>query len=433
MSANHLINEKSPYLIQHAHNLVDWHPWSDEAFARAKKKNKPIFLSIGYATCHWCHVMEKESFEDEEIARYVNENYIAIKVDREERRDIDALFVGNMTGGVLDQQQQMGGFIADYAALRGIEAVSIEAACASGAAAARLAALTIAGGTHNIAVVCGLERMTHRDRDSVTAALALAADRELESSRGESFISLNARLMRHYADTYRKRPEDFAPFALTAHANAATNPNAVFHKTISLDDYMNSRIIVDPVRLYDVSPTCNGAAAIVIADGATAAALNRSAPRVRIVASSAATAPVALERRDSPLSLDAVRASTQNVLRTAGILHGDIDLFELHDAYTIMSALCLEATGFAEPGTATEYARDGRIALDGDLPIATMGGLKARGHPVGATGVYQLAEGWLQLTGQAGPNQVAGAETALLQNIGGTGSTVVNHVLRRES
>jgi acetyl-CoA C-acetyltransferase len=282
-------------------------------------------------------------------------------------------------------------------------------------------------------VVCGIERMTHRDRETVTEALAMAADRELESSRGESFLSLNARLMQLYFDAYGKSAEDFAPFAITAHTNAYQNPNAVFHKRIDLDDYLGSRMIIEPVRLYDVSPTCNGAAAIVIASGETARKLLRDRSRVRIAASSAATAPVALERRDDPLSLQAVRSSTQTALDQAGLTHAAIDLFELHDAYTIMSALCLESAGFTPPGTATDFARDGNIALDGNLPISTMGGLKARGHPVGATGVYQLAEGFLQLTQQAGANQVADAEIALLQNIGGTGSTVINHILTRDA
>lgn len=346
---------------------------------------------------------------------------------------VDSLFVGNMTGAVLDQQQQMGGLIADYAGLSGVEAVNIEAACASGAAAARMAYLTLAGGMQQIAIVCGVERMTHRDRDAVTDALALAADRELESSRGESFISLNARLMRLYFDTYSVRAESFAPFAMTAHANATKNPNAVFHREISLDDYLQSRMIVDPVRLYDVSPTCNGAAAIVIATGGFAKRLTAGGPRIRIAASSAATSPVALERRRDPLALDAVSRSTTAAFSQAEITTNDIDLFELHDAYTIMSALCLEAAGFTPPGTATEFARDGRIAIAGDLPISTMGGLKARGHPVGATGVYQFVEAYLQLAELAGENQIANAATALLQNIGGTGSTVVNHILRRES
>ncbi len=350
-----------------------------------------------------------------------------------EGESVGALFVGNMTGAVLDQQQQMGSLIADYAGLSGIEAFNVEAACASGAAAARLAYLTLAGGAHDVAVVCGIERMTHRDRDAVTDALAMAADRELESSRGESFLSLNARLMRLYFEAYDKSGEDFAPFAINAHANAMHNPNAVFHKQIDLNDYVESRTIIEPVRLYDVSPTCNGAAAIVLATSEVADRMLRNRPRIRIAASSAATAPVALDRRDDLLTLEAVRKSTLTAVDQAGLSHDSIDLFELHDAYTIMSALCLESAGFTPPGTATEFARDGRIALDGDLPISTMGGLKARGHPVGATGVYQLAEGYLQLAQQAGANQIDNATTALLQNIGGTGSTVVNHILTREA
>lgn len=363
-------------------------------------------------------------------AQAIDQALAAATIDKDA---VNALFVGNMTGAVLDRQQQMGGLIADYAGLSGIEAVNVEAACASGAAATRMAYLTLAGGMHDIAVVCGIERMTHRDRDTVTEALAMAADWELEGSRGESFLSLNARLMQQYLTTYRKKPEDFAPFSIVAHANAANNPNAVFRKRIGLDEYLESRIIVDPVRLYDVSPTCNGSAAIVLASGNAVAQHFNGHPRVRIAASSAATAPVALERRNDALALEAVRSSTTAALESAGIKHRDIDLFELHDAYTIMSVLCLESAGFAKPGTATDFAREGRIAAGGDLPISTCGGLKARGHPVGATGVYQLVEACLQLTGEAGDNQLARAETALLQNIGGTGSTVVNHILRREA
>jgi acetyl-CoA C-acetyltransferase len=350
-----------------------------------------------------------------------------------ERDAVNALFVGNMTGAVLEQQQQMGGLVADYAGMSGIEAVNVEAACASGAAAARMGYLTLAGGMHDVAVICGIERMTHRDRDTVTEALAMASDWELEGSRGESFLSLNAGLMRLYIDTYSKSPEDFADFAITAHANAMHNPNAVFHKEIGLGDYLDSRIVIDPLRLYDISPTCNGSAAIVIAAGDAAAHIVDGQPKIRIAGSSAATSPVALARREDKLALDAVRASTEAALKQAGLRHRDVDLFELHDAYTIMSVLCLESAGFTPAGTATEFAREGRIALTGDLPISTMGGLKARGHPVGATGVYQLVEGYLQLARQAGANQVAGAETALLQNIGGTGSTVVNHILCRDA
>ena len=343
---------------------------------------------------------------------------------------VGALYVGNMMSGLLANQQQLGGLVADYAGLRGIEALTVEAACASGGAAARVGYLAVAGGAHDIVVVCGLERMTHVDRDTVTRALASAADQELEGADGESFLSLNAQLMRSYMSRYGARAEDFAPFAVTAHRNAVTNPNALLRKEIDVDGYLASRVVAPPVRLFDASPICDGSAALVLASAEAAASLG-GASRVRILASAAATAPLALSRRADPLVLEAVAASTERALDQASIERSEVDLFELHDAYTIMSALTLESAGFAAPGTAGRVAAEGRLALDGDLPIATFGGLKARGHPVGATGCYQLVEAYLQLTEAGGANQVRGAELALVQNIGGTGATVVSHVLRR--
>ena len=343
---------------------------------------------------------------------------------------VGALYVGNMMSGLLANQQQLGGLVADYAGLRGIEALTVEAACASGGAAARVGYLAVAGGAHDIVVVCGLERMTHVDRDTVTRALAAAADQELEGADGESFLSLNAQLMRSYMSHYGARAEDFAPFAVTAHRNAVTNPNALLRKEIDVDGYLASRVVAPPVRLFDASPICDGSAALVLASAEAAASLGGTS-RVRIAASAAATAPLALSRRADPLVLEAVAASTERALDQASIARSEVDLFELHDAYTIMSALTLESAGFARPGTAGRLAAEGRLALDGDLPIATFGGLKARGHPVGATGCYQLVEAYLQLTEAGGANQVRGAELALVQNMGGTGATVVSHVLRR--
>jgi acetyl-CoA C-acetyltransferase len=349
-----------------------------------------------------------------------------------DRSRVDALYVGNMTSGILADQQQLGGLVADYADLRGVDAVTVEAACASGAAALRMAYMTIAGGMNDLVVVCGLERMTHVDRDTVTRALATASDWELEGARGESFMSLNARLMRAYMDRYGTRPEDFAPFSINAHRNALTNPNAVFHKPVDLEGYLRSRIVIDPIRVFDASPVCNGSAALVLAASDVAKTLGGPrAPRVTIAGSAAATAPLALERREDILALTAVTASTRKALAHAGAQLRDVSFFELHDAYSIMAVLSLESAGFADPGTGTRFAAEGRIGLGGDLPLSTMGGLKARGHPVGATGVYQAAEAFLQLTGAAEENQVKDAETALLQNVGGTGATVVTHVLRR--
>jgi acetyl-CoA C-acetyltransferase len=345
---------------------------------------------------------------------------------------IGALYVGNMTAGILGRQQQLGGLVADYAGLSGIEAMTVEAACASGAAAARMGYLMIAGGIHDVVAVCGVERMTHVDKTTVTEALSTAADWELEGSRGESFLSLNATLMRAYMDRFGASADDFGHFAVNAHKNAMTNPNALFHKRIDLEDYRSSRTIIDPIRLFDVSPVCNGAAAIVLASGKAAADLcGGRRPAIEIAGSAAATAPLALARRSDILRLSAVESATQQLFEDARVTHGDIDFYELHDAYTIMSVLSLESAGFTPAGSAPCFGIEGRIALDGDLPVATMGGLKARGHPVGATGVYQFVEAYLQLAGEAGDNQVSKAELGLVQNIGGTASTVINHLLRR--
>jgi acetyl-CoA C-acetyltransferase len=346
--------------------------------------------------------------------------------------DVGALYVGNMLSGILAHQQQLGGLVADYTGLAGREAVTVEAACASGGAAARMGYLMVAGGIHDTVVVCGVERMTHVDRDTVTRALATAADFELEGAGGESFLSLNAALMRTYMEKHGVAAEQFAPFSIVAHRNATTNPNALLPKAIDRRAYLASRIVVDPIRLYDVSPICNGAAALVLSARPPATS-RRARPGVRIAGSAAATAPLALVRRPDPLHLSAVADSTEAAMKQAGIAHRDVDLFELHDAYTIMTALTLEAAGFCAPGEGLTFADERRIGLDGELPISTFGGLKARGHPVGASGCYQLVEAYLQLVGAAERNQVRDAHVALVQNIGGTGATVVTHVLTRAS
>jgi acetyl-CoA C-acetyltransferase len=344
--------------------------------------------------------------------------------------DVGALYIGNMTAGILSSQTQLAALVAEHAALAHGEALSVEAACASGSAAMRMGYLAVASGAHDAVVVCGAERLTHADKQTVTRALATAADYELESSRQETFISLNARLMREYIAKYKVPAERLAGFSITAHENALSNPHALFHKAISLDDYVGSRVVSDPLRLFDVSPICDGAAAVVLASREV---LNgaRNGSRVRVAASCVATSPMALARRDEPLELSAVAHATKAALAQAGITRSQLSLLELHDAYTIMTALSLESAGFAAPGTAWQLARDERISRSGDLPISTFGGLKARGHPVGATGVYQLVEAYLQLTGAAGANQIENAEFALTQNIGGTASTVVNHILQR--
>lgn len=345
---------------------------------------------------------------------------------------VEALFLGNMLSGILSQQQHLGALVADAAGLRGVEAATAEAACSSGAAAVRWGVMAIASGLHDVVVVAGVEKMTHTDRYATTRALATASDWDSEGAKGHNFVSLNAALMQEYIQRYRVNRSLFAPFAINAHRNALANPYALFHKEIDAMVYEQSKLVHDPVRLYDASPICNGSAALVLAAGDALGKAAADRPAVRIIASASATDSVGIADRRDRLTLDGVMFSSRRAYAQAEIGPQDVDIFELHDAYTIMSVLSLEGAGFARPGEGLWLGLNGEIGLHGKVPISTMGGLKARGHPVGATGIYQLAELYLQLTGQAGANQIPNARTAMAQNIGGTGATVLTHILQRE-
>lgn len=337
----------------------------------------------------------------------------------------DALYVGNMLSGELSGQEHLGALVADFIGLRGIEAMKVEAACASGAAALRVGMFAVASGMHEIVMVCGVEKMTDAISDVVTSGLAMAADQEYEVSQGISFVGLNALLMRRYMHQYDVKHEHFAGFAVNAHKNGANNPNAMFQSPIKAETYLRAGMIADPINLMDSSPVCDGAACLILAP----ADHYRSKAQAHILASAVATDSLAIHDRRDPLTLDAVALSSQKAYAQARITPAEIDLFELHDAFTIMAALSLEASGFAPLGRGVCLAVDGEIGIDGRLPISTMGGLKSRGHPVGATGVYQVAEVVAQLTGKAGKNQVQGARIGMAQNIGGSGATVVTHIL----
>jgi acetyl-CoA C-acetyltransferase len=341
---------------------------------------------------------------------------------------VNMLLVGNMLSGALNSQEHVGALVADFAGLRGIEAFKVEAACGSGAAAARLGYIAVAGGMADVVLVVGVEKMTDRKGDAVTTALAMAADADYEAMHGLSFVSLNALLMRRYMHEFDVPREAFAPFVINAHRNAVNNPNAMFPFPISQEAFQRAAMIADPVSLMDSSPICDGAAAIVLCPTDMAQDLSQ-AQAVRVLASVSATDTIALHDRRDPLFLEAAALSAHRAYQQAEVQSTDIDLFELHDAFSIMSVLSLEACGFAERGQGVQLGLDGEIAIGARLPVCTMGGLKARGHPVGATGVYQLVEATQQLRGEAGANQVANARLAMTQNIGGSGATVITHIL----
>ncbi len=338
---------------------------------------------------------------------------------------IDALYVSNMTSGELNQQRHLGVLVADYLPQHGVEAVKLEAACGSAGSAMRQGIIAIASGEMEAVLVVGVEKMTETQGKTTTAALVTAADADYEIPHGVTFVSLNALVMRRYMHQYGYTHGDFAPFAINAHANGAKNPNAMFREPITQRAFEQGRMVADPITLYDASPIGDGAAALLLVPA------EKAPQAVRVIGSASATDTLSVHDRENPVWLTAAEQSARRAYAQAGVGPEEIDLFELHDAFSIMAALSLEACGFAAPGQGVRLAQAGEILPNGRIPIATMGGLKARGHPVGATGLYQLAEATLQLRGDAGAAQIEGARIAMTQNIGGSGATIATHILQR--
>jgi acetyl-CoA C-acetyltransferase len=339
---------------------------------------------------------------------------------------VDSLYVGNMLSPIVSGQNQLGTFFADWIGMWKQEAVKIEAACGSGAAAFRSALMAVASGDSESALVVGVEKMTDKAGRDVTASLATAADADYEVEQGVSFVGINALVMRRYMHEFGWKHEDFAPFSINAHANALHNPYARLHEKLTTERFEKSSTISTPINLMDASPTGDGAAAVIIVPADKV----KRQPRIIVSASAAATDTIAVHSRKDPMFLKAAYESSKRAYQMAGVTPDDIDVFELHDAFSIMSALSLEASGFAERGQGVRLGLDNEISPQGRVPVCTRGGLKARGHPVGATGVYQIVEVVQQLRGECGQTQVADAKIGMAQNIGGSGATVFTHILK---
>src|SRR5688572_6720576 len=344
---------------------------------------------------------------------------------------VDALFVGNMLSPMVNGQNQLGTFFADWIGLWKQEAVKVEAACASGAAALRAGLMAVSAGEVESALIVGVEKMTDKAGHDVTAALATAADADYEVEQGVSFVGINALIMRRYMHEYGWKHADFAPFSINAHANAMHNPFARLHQKINVEQFEKSAMVATPVNLLDASPIGDGAAAVVIVPAEKVASL-KGKPRVTIAGSASATDSIAVHSRKDPLFLAAAYQSTKRAYKMANVAPEDIDVFELHDAFSIMSALSLEACGFAERGQGVKLGLEDEIGPKERVPICTRGGLKARGHPVGATGMYQIVEVVQQLRGECNGTQVDGAKIGMAQNIGGSGATILTHILKAE-
>ena len=343
---------------------------------------------------------------------------------------VDGVFVGNMISGASNHQQHLGAYVADWVGMRFSEALRIEAACGSGSAAFRSAFIAVASGALDTAVAVGVEKMTDSPGAQVTAALATAADADWELDMGLSFVGLNALIMQRYMHVYGWRHEDFAPFSINAHANGVHNPYARFREPLTEAQYKRAAMVADPINLMDASPMADGAAAAILVPADVLRGSGR--PVIRVAGSAAATDTISVHNRRDALWLSAAERSAKQAYAQAGVQPQDIDIFEAHDAFTIMAALSLEACGFAERGQGPRLALDGEIRPEGRIPIATRGGLKARGHPVGATGMYQIVEVVQQLRGEATGTQVPDARVGMAQNIGGSGSNILTHILKVE-
>jgi acetyl-CoA C-acetyltransferase len=345
------------------------------------------------------------------------------------RQSAEAIFVGNMLSGTLVKQEHLGTKVADWVGMGGTESMKIEAACGSGGAAFRMGLMAVASGEVNSALVVGVEKMTDSLPDDTTAALATAADADWEIIHGLSFVGLNALVMQRYMVEYGWNHADFAPFSINAHANALHNPNARLRIAITKEDYLSAPMVSSPINLMDASAVSDGAAAVYIIP-AEHLQPRMDKPVITVVGSSSVTDSIAVHDRSDPIWLSAAEKSCRTAYIQAGIGPEDIDVFELHDAFSIMTALSLEACGFADRGQGVVLGLEGAIQPKGVIPISTRGGLKARGHPVGATGIYQIVEVVQQLRGEAGVTQVDNPKIGMAQNIGGSGATILTHILK---
>lgn len=341
-----------------------------------------------------------------------------------------AMYIGNYLAAMVSHQSNLGALLAENSGLTGIEAFTVEAAGASSAAAFHQAVLAIRSGYVDVALVVGVEKYNDMTGPELEAAMAQSLDYDYETVNGLTPLSQAALLMRRYLHEHNAPRNALAEFPILAHANAVQNPNAVFRRAISCETYERAELVADPLNMFDIAPYADGAAALLLARRQALPADFRN-PLVRVAGSSLVVDRLALHDRPDPLSLKAAALSLERACGEAGIVPADADFFELCDSYSIYAALSLEAAGVARPGEAWKLAQEGAFGLKGKLPINTMGGLKGRGHPLGATGAYQLVEATLQLRGQAGPNQIPNARHGLVQSLGGPASTAATHVLER--
>lgn len=344
---------------------------------------------------------------------------------------IEALFVGNMSAGRFIRQEHVAALIADYSGIArdNIPATRVEAAGASGGLALRQGLMAVASSLHDIVVVGGAEKMTDVSDVESSMIQSSAADQEWETELGATFSGLHALMATRHMHDYGTTREQLADVAVKNHRHGALNPKAQFRREINRDVVLRSPMVASPLRVFDCAPSSDGAAAVVLCPLDMAKKFTDSP--IEIVGSGQASDSLGLHHRKDICTMGATRAATQRALKMAGLSQKDVDVAEVHDNYTISEIIAIEDLGFFPKGEGGKATEEGLTSLDGDVAVNTSGGLKARGDPIGATGVAQAVEIVSQLRGKADKRQVKDADVGLTQNVGGTGATVVVHLFRR--
>jgi len=344
------------------------------------------------------------------------------------KKDIKALFVGHM-GESYEHQGHTGPTVADWAGLLHVPATRTEAACASSGAALRAGIYAVLSGLYDVVMVGGVEKMTHRSTAEVTEYLAMASDYPFEQWNGITFPGLFALMATRHMNDYGTSEKDLAMVAVKNHYHGSMNPKAHIQKEITLESALSSRVVAWPLKLYDCSLITDGASCIILTKPELAAKYTDMP--VHIIGSGQASDTIGLYERQSLTSLAAAKIAAKQAYEMAGVKPEEIDLAEVHDCFTIAEIIAYEDLGFCKIGEGGKLVESGETKLGGRIPVNTSGGLKSKGHPVGATGTAQAYEMYLQLTSQAERRQVKDAEVGLTHNLGGSGATAVVHIYRR--
>lgn len=341
---------------------------------------------------------------------------------------IDSFYVGNMSGGLFVGQEHLGSVLADYLGMNPVPGTRVETACASGGAAFRMGFIEIASGMSDLVLVSGVEKMNDVSGDGATYALATAADMEYEAFHGLTFPGLYAMIARAHMHKYGTTQEQLAHVSVKNHANGALNPKAQYPFPITVDQVLNSVMVADPLHILDCSPITDGAAAVLLCPLDKVKDFTKNAP-IKIIGSGHASSTIALHDRKDITYFDATEVAAKKAFAMAGVGPKDIDFAEVHDCFTIAEICSLEAMGFVEVGKGGKAAEEGLTRLDGDFPVNSSGGLKAKGHPVGASGVAQIVELVTQMRGDAGKRSVKKAHRGLAHNMGGSCGSALVHIL----